>query len=66
MMGNENLLSSGVVTGFDGSNTSFAIVSDGIFECRAYINKHKNVVVGKSYLVYKVNSIYFLGAELQS
>lgn len=65
-MGNENIMSSGVVVGFDADNSSFAVVTDGIFKIRAYINKNKSVCVGKSYLVYKVESVYFLGAELQS
>ena len=62
----ENLLSSGVVIGFDGENSSFALVSDGFFTARAYINRARTVLVGKTYLVYKVNSTYFLGAEMVS
>jgi hypothetical protein len=60
----EQLVDYGVCIGFEPTNTNFAIISDGYFTIRAYLNTGQQVQVGKSYHVYKKGCTYYIGSEV--
>ena len=60
----EQLVDYGVCIGFDETNGNFAIITDGYFKIRAYINTSQRVQIGKSYHVYKKGCTYYVGTEV--
>jgi len=60
----EQLVDYGVCVGFDETNGNFAVISDGYFIIRAYINTSQQIQIGQSYHVYKKGCTYFVGAEV--
>lgn len=60
----EQLVEYGPCMGFDDNNANFAIISNGYFSVRAFINTTQQVQIGKSYHVYKKGCTYFVGAEV--
>jgi hypothetical protein len=60
----EQLVDYGVCIGFEPTNGNFAIISDGYFTIRAFINTTQQVQIGKSYHVYKKGTTYYVGTEV--
>ena len=65
-MSDEALMSYGPCIGFDPNNSNFAIISDGYFTVRAYINAGQQAQMGKSYHVYKKGTTYYIGTEVST
>ena len=60
----EQLVEYGPCIGFEPTNANFAIISDGYFVVRAYINTGQQIQIGKSYHVYKKGNTYYVGTEV--
>lgn len=60
----EQLVEYGVCMGFEPTNSNFALISNGYFMIRAYINTDQQAQIGKSYHVYKKGCTYYLGTEV--
>ena len=57
----EQLVDYGTCIGLEGN---FAVISDGYFSVRAYLNASQTVQIGKSYHVYKKGCTYYVGSEV--
>jgi hypothetical protein len=60
----EQLIDYGVCMGFEPTNQSFAIITNGYFTIRAFMNNGMQVQNGQSYHVYKKGTTYYIGAEV--
>jgi len=62
----EQLLTMGVVIGFVPEHADLVYVSNGFFVVSAYIPSDRSQIqIGATYNLYKQNSIYMLGVQLQ-
>ena len=50
--------------GFEPTNPSFAIITNGYFTIRAFMNNGMQVQKGQSYHVYKKGTTYYIGSEV--
>lgn len=63
----QQLVTSGVVTGFVPGKPDYAIISNGPYQVFAYIaGPSGNIKVGQTYQVYKVENTYYVGTEVPS
>lgn len=65
-MQDNQLITIGTITGFVAAQPDMVYVSNGYFVVAAYITGlRSNIRIGQTFNVYKQNSLYFLGTELQ-
>lgn len=62
----EQLIDYGVCMGFEPTNPAFAIITNGYFTIRAFMNTGQQAQKGASYHVYKKGNTYYIGAEVQT
>jgi hypothetical protein len=60
----EQLIDYGVCMGFEPTNQGFAIITNGYFTIRAYVNVGQQAQKGVSYHVYKKGTTYYVGSEV--
>lgn len=55
----------GMVVGFLPNKPDFAIVTNGFFTIHAFVSGDRSkVLIGKKYAIYRQNSLYYVGGEV--